>query len=584
MLLSLYWVINMIAGTSTIFKELEFLGYDPLHIREVLKTHTDFDSALSALNQDTCTRLQAELVNSGISPFTAKRLTQRSQSIQEALTFYNSYMSESETIRKSLLEMGFENLEIQACIDELLPLEIAANELIMRQSSVMTPGQAVNMYSTNSIRRTPYRNDAPSYPANIPNNNARVPGSLPGFNPQLRSPGALPPPGVNPQIPPGVFLPPGFNPQLRPPPGLLPTSANHLNPLPGGIPPPSNNPLLPPRGNIPPPMGVNPQLRPPGGLSNPPFPPPPRSAFPVFQDPANRYPAPGANSDFISISSNLSMPFPPPIDPRFPPLTYSVRMDPPPGVNPQFPPPIGLPLPNSSPQLPFRNNDNALLQRANARVDHASTQSIRFRNDSNQSIRRNQPPQINEEVKAPVQWIQPEVVVVNDSEVSISLPRRQGGMVERINVNPQGIGANFEEAYENITINQRRRTVRAVDNQRNLPLVPAPPQQIDVDDPLMMMRLLIDEDDPLAALIIMRILAEMYEPKGVSEEILQGLNRVVFEKTLKMNCETCVICYDDFVNGVEMIILPCNHPFHSECISTWLKSSKVCPLCKASFE
>ncbi len=45
--------------------------------------------------------------------------------------------------------------------------------------------------------------------------------------------------------------------------------------------------------------------------------------------------------------------------------------------------------------------------------------------------------------------------------------------------------------------------------------------------------------------------------------------------------ETCSICVDEFVNGVSIKTLPCNHIFHSECINEWLGSySSLCPLCK----
>lgn len=41
---------------------------------------------------------------------------------------------------------------------------------------------------------------------------------------------------------------------------------------------------------------------------------------------------------------------------------------------------------------------------------------------------------------------------------------------------------------------------------------------------------------------------------------------------------TCIICLSDFRNGDEVSQLPCNHTFHTECISTWLAKSRHCPL------
>ncbi|KAH8890066.1 hypothetical protein GQ53DRAFT_179995 [Thozetella sp. PMI_491] len=43
----------------------------------------------------------------------------------------------------------------------------------------------------------------------------------------------------------------------------------------------------------------------------------------------------------------------------------------------------------------------------------------------------------------------------------------------------------------------------------------------------------------------------------------------------------CVICADDFVEGVDVRRLPCLHIFHPLCIDTWLLEwSGTCPLCR----
>ena len=43
----------------------------------------------------------------------------------------------------------------------------------------------------------------------------------------------------------------------------------------------------------------------------------------------------------------------------------------------------------------------------------------------------------------------------------------------------------------------------------------------------------------------------------------------------------CVICLEDFVDGEELRVLPCNHAFHVACIDEWLLERPLCPLCKA---
>ena len=45
--------------------------------------------------------------------------------------------------------------------------------------------------------------------------------------------------------------------------------------------------------------------------------------------------------------------------------------------------------------------------------------------------------------------------------------------------------------------------------------------------------------------------------------------------------EQCVICVEDFCDGDNLRVLPCEHFFHRQCIDEWLiNHSAVCPLCK----
>ncbi|RID40735.1 hypothetical protein BRARA_J00759 [Brassica rapa] len=43
----------------------------------------------------------------------------------------------------------------------------------------------------------------------------------------------------------------------------------------------------------------------------------------------------------------------------------------------------------------------------------------------------------------------------------------------------------------------------------------------------------------------------------------------------------CSICLVDYVMGDKITTLPCKHIYHKDCISQWLKQSKVCCVCKA---
>ena len=50
---------------------------------------------------------------------------------------------------------------------------------------------------------------------------------------------------------------------------------------------------------------------------------------------------------------------------------------------------------------------------------------------------------------------------------------------------------------------------------------------------------------------------------------LKRLPKITFDKS-KMTYDTCVICLDDFEDGDELRMLPCNHVYHLDCIDPWL--------------
>ena len=44
--------------------------------------------------------------------------------------------------------------------------------------------------------------------------------------------------------------------------------------------------------------------------------------------------------------------------------------------------------------------------------------------------------------------------------------------------------------------------------------------------------------------------------------------------------DTCSICLEQLVEGDKIIILPCKHGFHPDCLSPWLKIHSECPCCR----
>ncbi|XXQ35886.1 RING-type domain-containing protein [Plasmodiophora brassicae] len=41
----------------------------------------------------------------------------------------------------------------------------------------------------------------------------------------------------------------------------------------------------------------------------------------------------------------------------------------------------------------------------------------------------------------------------------------------------------------------------------------------------------------------------------------------------------CVVCLDDYSSSDDLLVLPCGHHFHNNCIRTWFTNHEQCPLC-----
>ena len=68
--------------------------------------------------------------------------------------------------------------------------------------------------------------------------------------------------------------------------------------------------------------------------------------------------------------------------------------------------------------------------------------------------------------------------------------------------------------------------------------------------------------------------------KGLSEEKIQKLKKEKYVKG-KFSEDKCIICQYEYKIDEQLIILPCKHNFHLECIIEWLKKEKTCPFCKS---
>lgn len=45
--------------------------------------------------------------------------------------------------------------------------------------------------------------------------------------------------------------------------------------------------------------------------------------------------------------------------------------------------------------------------------------------------------------------------------------------------------------------------------------------------------------------------------------------------------DTCSICLEQLEDDTSVIVLPCKHGFHAECIAPWLKMHSECPSCRS---
>ncbi|XAR65868.1 hypothetical protein NMG60_11011854 [Bertholletia excelsa] len=73
------------------------------------------------------------------------------------------------------------------------------------------------------------------------------------------------------------------------------------------------------------------------------------------------------------------------------------------------------------------------------------------------------------------------------------------------------------------------------------------------------------------------------ENRGLSEELISRLPNFKYRKGIfsrQKEKHECVICYTNFRNREKLIILPCAHQYHSECIAQWLRLNKLCPICQ----
>ncbi|KAL6317494.1 hypothetical protein AAG906_030247 [Vitis piasezkii] len=71
------------------------------------------------------------------------------------------------------------------------------------------------------------------------------------------------------------------------------------------------------------------------------------------------------------------------------------------------------------------------------------------------------------------------------------------------------------------------------------------------------------------------------ESRGLSmEEISASLHPYTCHSLRsKTVVDRCVICQVEYEEEEKLVALPCEHPYHADCITKWLQIKKTCPIC-----
>ncbi|KAM0935205.1 putative transcription factor C2H2 family [Dioscorea sansibarensis] len=71
--------------------------------------------------------------------------------------------------------------------------------------------------------------------------------------------------------------------------------------------------------------------------------------------------------------------------------------------------------------------------------------------------------------------------------------------------------------------------------------------------------------------------------KGLSQDKIFSLPSISYKTGCAQDgsADRCVICLVNFEDGDSLVSLSCKHLYHHDCISTWLLTNKVCPICNA---
>ncbi|KAL2267486.1 hypothetical protein VTJ83DRAFT_4763 [Remersonia thermophila] len=90
-----------------------------------------------------------------------------------------------------------------------------------------------------------------------------------------------------------------------------------------------------------------------------------------------------------------------------------------------------------------------------------------------------------------------------------------------------------------------------------------------------------------------RIISQLMEqsvqtnaPPPASQDAMDRLERKLVDDEIlgPEGKAECTICIDELKRGQEVMVLPCKHWYHEECVVLWLREHNTCPMCRKPIE
>ncbi|KAL5682308.1 hypothetical protein ACJX0J_008693, partial [Zea mays] len=85
-----------------------------------------------------------------------------------------------------------------------------------------------------------------------------------------------------------------------------------------------------------------------------------------------------------------------------------------------------------------------------------------------------------------------------------------------------------------------------------------------------------EEEDEGDGFVLLMVRNGLNWDKGLAVDTIASLPSFFYRAQDKQdaNMEQCVICRVEFDEGKSLVALPCEHPYHSECINQWPQLNK----------